>query len=162
MNRVRRTSPIRVATLLTIGLLVGIVLRTLAAELGWTVPRVGWAAAVVLLFCAAAVALLARNTWQSLHTHKRRMISDHGVKLLAIAKSSIIVGSLFGGFYGGIALAYVRDWDTPFGQDRVLQGGAAAITGILLLVAALFLERALQVPGSDDDDSPTGSASSAA
>jgi hypothetical protein len=91
------------------------------------------------------------------------MTSDHGVKMLALSRSSLIVGGLFGGGYGGYALSFVPDLDTPLGSARVWHAGAAAVAGALLVVAALLLERACHIPGGDDEDpEANGAAASAA
>ncbi len=162
MRNVRRSSPLGVAALLGVAIIAGAMLRPLAERLGGTVPVPGWTAAMVLSLAAATVGLLAWNTWQSLHRRRQRMTSDHGMKMLATAKASIIVGGLFGGFYVGIAAAFLRSFAYDSGRDRVLQGGAAGLAGIALLVAALLLERALHLPGDDDEDTAKGTASTPA
>ena len=87
------------------------------------------------------------------------MTSDHGVKMLALSRSSLIVGGLFGGGYGGYALSFVPISTPPLGSARVWHAGAAAVAGVLLVVAALLLERACHIPGGDDEDpEPNGAA----
>lgn len=159
----RRTTAVHVAALVAIGLLVGALVRPVSVRMGASPPRPGWLVAVLLAALAVLVGFLAWSTWQSLHRRKQRMTSQHAITLLALAKACGIVGGLSTGVYGGIALSFVRDWDTLFGRDRVLQGGTAAVTGVLLLVAALVLEWALRVPqGEDeDDDAPPGAATAA-
>jgi hypothetical protein len=75
----------------------------------------------------------------------------------------LIVGALFGGGYGGFALSFVPDLDTQLGSARVWHAGTAAVAGLLLVVAALLLERACHIPeGDDEDPEPNGAAASAA
>jgi nitrate/nitrite transporter NarK len=159
----RRTTAVHVAALVALGLLLGSIVRPLTLRLGGTPPRPGWLVGVLLLALAILAGVLAWSTWQSLHQRKQRMTSQHAMTLLALAKACGIVGALSFGAYGGFALAFVRDWDTVFGRDRVLQGGSAAVAGLLLLVSALLLERALHVPQPDeeDDDAPPGAATAA-
>jgi hypothetical protein len=158
-----RTTAVHVAALVALGLLLGAMVRPVSIRLGASPPRPGWLVTLLLVGLAAVVAALAWSTWQSLHRRQQRMTSQHAVTLLALAKACAIVGGLSIGLYGGLALSFVRDWDTMFGRDRVLQGGAAAVAGLLLLVGALLLERALHVPQPDeeDDDAPPGAAASA-
>jgi hypothetical protein len=80
--------------------------------------------------------------------------------MLALSRSCVIVGALFAGGYGGFALAFVNDLDTPLGHERAVNGGVAALAGLLLLVAALLLERACRLP-EDDDEEPAGEATPA-
>jgi len=119
-------------------------------------PQVGWAPAVALAVGAVVLGLLAWSTWQALHKRHERMTSDHGIKLLALAKASSLVGAIVAGGYGGYALAFTDAWQTPLGHDRVVHGSAAALAAVLLVVAALLLERALRVPGDDDEDEQHG------
>lgn len=159
----RRATPLLVVGLVGSGVIVGVLVRPLAARFDVTPPQVGWGPATMLFVFAVLIGGLAWNTWQSLHKKHERMTSDHGVKMLALSRSSLIVGGIFGGLYGGFALSYVRDLDTSSGPERVWHAGSAAVAGLLLVAAAFLLERACHIPGSDDDDPETdGAAASAA
>lgn len=152
MTSAGRTTAVHVAALVAVGLLLGAVVRPIAVRLGASPPRPGWVVAVLLAGTALVVAAIAWSTWQSLHQRRQRMTSQHAITLLALAKACSVVGGLSVGFYGGFALAFVRDWDTLFGRERVLQGGGAAVAALLLLVAALLLERTLHLPQPEDED----------
>ena len=151
MNRVRPTSALLVVALIGTGLVVGRLIPPLIVRLDGNVPRLGWAAPLTLVLAAVLVGTLAWNTWQTLHKKHERMTSDHAIRMLAIAKSCVVVGALVAGVYAGFALAFIDSWDVPLGKERVVRGGAAAIASLLLLTAALLLERACRVPGDDDD-----------
>lgn len=157
MNRVRPTSALLVVALIGSGLVVGRLIPPVIVRLDGSVPRLSWAAPLTLLLAAALVGAFAWNTWQALHKKHQRVTSDYGIKMLAIAKSCVVVGSLVAGVYTGFALAYLDSIDSPLGKERVVRGGAAAIAGLLLLVAALLLERACRLPG-DDDEGKSGKA----
>jgi hypothetical protein len=147
----RRTSARLVLAAVTIGLVIGLLVRPVSERLDASPPRVGWGPATTLFVVALIVGALAWSTWQSLHKKHQRMTSDHGVKMLALSRSCAIVGSLFAGGYGGFAVTFLGDLDTPLGEERALTAGAAAGAGILLLVAALLLERACRLPEDDDE-----------
>lgn len=161
MNNVKRATPLLVVGLVGAGAIVGALIRPLNMRFGTTPPQVGWAAATMLFAVAVIVGALAWTTWQSLHKKKERMTSEHGVKLLALSRSSLIVGGFFGGGYLGYALSYIHDIDTPLGRDRVWHSGVAAVAALLLLVAALLLERACRIPGGEDDDPTSGNGAAA-
>jgi hypothetical protein len=146
--------------LIAIGLLIGLLVRPVADRLESSPPRVGWGAATTLFVVAVVVGSLAWSTWQSLHKKHQRMTSDHAAKMLALSRSCVIVGALFAGGYGGFALAFVGDLDTPLGQERAVHGGVAALAGLVLLVTALLLERACRLP-EDDDEETAGDATPA-
>lgn len=159
----KRATPLFVVALIGGGIITGTLVRPLAARMDATPPQIGWGPATMLFTIAVLIAGVAWNTWQSLHKKHERMTSDHGVKMLALSRSCLIVGGLFGGGYGGYALSFVPDLDTPLGSARVWHAGAAAVAGVLLIVAALLLERACHIPGADDEDpEPNGAAASAA
>ena len=149
MRPVRRTSALNVAVWVAIGLVVGLLVRPIAVRLDASPPRVGFGAAATLFVVAVVVGALAWSTWQSLHKKHERMTSDHAAKMLALSRSCAIVGALFAGGYGGFALAFINDLDTPLGHERAVNGGVAALAGLLLLVAALLLERACRLPEDD-------------
>ena len=160
MRPARRASTLYVAGWVAIGLVIGLLVRPIADRLESSPPRVGWGAATTLFVVAIVVGSLAWSTWQSLHKKHERMTSDHAAKMLALSRSCVIVGALFAGGYGGFALAFVGDLDTPLGQERAVNGGVAALAGLVLLVAALLLERACRLP-EDDDDETAGDATPA-
>jgi len=148
----RRTSAFQVTAWVAIGLVIGLLVRPLALALDSSPPRVGWGAATTLSVVAVIVGSLAWSTWQSLHKRHERMTSDHAAKMLALSRSCVIVGALFAGGYGGFALAFVGDLDTPLGLERAVNGAVAALAGLALVVAALLLERACRLPEGDDDE----------
>ncbi len=151
MNRVRPTSALVVVALIGAGLVGGRLIPPLIVRLDGNVPRLTWAAPLTLLLAAILVGTFAWNTWQTLHKKHERMTSEHGLRMLAIAKACIVVGALVAGVYGGFVLAFIDATDTPLGKERVVRGGAAAVASLLLLVAALLLERACRVPGDDEE-----------
>jgi hypothetical protein len=159
----KRATPLFVVALIGAGIIFGTLVRPVAARMDVTPPQIGWGPATMLFTIALLIAALAWNTWQSLHKKHERMTSDHGVKMLALSRSSLIVGGLFGGGYGGYALSFVPNLDTPLGAARVWHSGAASVAGVLLVVAALLLERACHIPGGDDEEpEANGAAASAA
>jgi hypothetical protein len=109
----KRATPLLVVAVVGAGIIVGTLVRPLAARMDATPPQIGWGPATMLFTFALLIAAMAWNTWQSLHKKHERMTLDHGVKMLALSRSSLIVGGLFGGGYGGYALSFVPDLDTP-------------------------------------------------
>lgn len=163
MRQIRRATPLFVVALLAWGVIFGSLVRPLAIRMGESAPQVTWGPAMIFFATAVFVGALAWLTWQSLHRKHERMTSDHGMKMLALSRASLIVGGLFAGAYGGYAVSFVRDRDTPLGSDRFWHSGIAAVAALLLVAAALLLERACRIPGGDDEDpEPDGAAASAA
>lgn len=157
MSTVRRTSALSLTVMGGAGLVAGRLVRTVIESLERSAPRVGWSAALTLLLAAAVLSAFAWTTWQSLHKRGERMTADHGIKMLALAKASALVGALFSGGYFGYALAFADAFHTPLGKERVIHSGLAGVAGLLVMIASLLLERALQVPGEDEDGKGGGS-----
>lgn len=154
----RRTPLLRVVGLAVVGFAGGRLMPPLVVRADGTVPQVSWLAAILLSLATLLVGGLAWSTWQSLHHKKQRMASAHALRLLALAKSGIVVGALVAGFYAGYAVAYVDVWDVELGRERVVHSGAAAIAAVLLVIASLLLERACVVPSDGEDDDRSGTA----
>jgi hypothetical protein len=152
-----------VVALLGAGVIFGSLVRPVFTWLGASAPQVTWGPAIMFFVTALLVGALAWATWQSLHKKHERMTSDHGVKMLALSRASLIVGGLFTGAYAGYAISFARDLDTPLGNDRVWHSAFAAFSALLLVAASLLLERACRIPGGEDDDlNGNGAAASAA
>lgn len=152
MNRMRRTSALWAVSVIALGVVLGRLTPPIIIRFDGTVPRVSWAAGLLLFGAAVGVGVMAYNTWQSLHKKKSRMTSQHAVTMLSVAKAGTAVGALIAGFYIGFALTYLDDLDTMLGRERVIHGAVAAVASILLLIASLLLERACIVPHDEDDD----------
>jgi drug/metabolite transporter (DMT)-like permease len=157
MKLARPTSVLLVVSLLAIGVVVGRLAPPVIVRLDGTPPRLGWVAPLTLLGAALVVGGYAWNTWQSLHKKHERMTADHGIMMLSLAKSCAVVASLVAGLYGGFALAFVDNLDSMLGEERFVRGLAASVASLLLLIAALLLERACRLPEDDDEDGNTGS-----
>lgn len=157
MSSVRRTSVLNLTALGGVCLVIGRLIPPTIESFGGNAPRIGWSAAITLLIAALIVGVIAWNTWQSLHKRHERMTSDRGIQMLSLAKASALVGAVFAGLYLGYALAFIDALNTDFGRERAIHAGFAGLAGIVMIVAALLLERALRVPG-DDEDGKGGSA----
>lgn len=152
MSTVRHTSALSLTATGGAGVVAGRLFRTVIEAFDGAAPRVGWPASVSLLFAAGVLGGFAWNTWQSLHKRRERMTSDHGIKMLALAKASALVGALVAGGYLGYALAFADAFETSFGKERVIHAGLASVAGLLVMIAGLLLERALRIPEDEDED----------
>lgn len=73
-------------------------------------------------------------------------------RLVALAKSSILLGSLAVGIFGGFALALLDRLHASAARTDALTAVGTAGAGVLLLVAAVLLEYACRVPDDEDSD----------
>lgn len=154
MRHVRPTPALHVVVAVAVGLAIGTSVPEIALRTGNVAPRPGWVAAILLTALAIGLASTARGTWRNLREDKRSIHSELGVRLLAVAKASALVGALFLGAYGGYALMYLDAMSTAYGRERVIQSALAALAGLAVIVTALWLERTLRLP--EDDEPPPG------
>jgi hypothetical protein len=68
-------------------------------------------------------------------------------------------GAVVAGFYSGVAIALASMWDVPYVRERIVVSVAAVGGSVLVVLAALWLERVCRLPPSDsdtdtDDDDP--------
>ncbi|WP_433890172.1 DUF3180 domain-containing protein [Streptomyces sp. CA-111067] len=126
-----------------------------------TLPGVPVAAPVVLLLIAVALFATALSLRARLRAQRERRPGAKGVDPLAAARvvvfgqASALVAALVVGMYGGTGLflvMYRLDMDPR--RHQAIYAGFAVLAGILVVVAAMFLERVCKLP-EDDDKAPT-------
>lgn len=154
MAPAQRSSAWFVTGILMVGLVVGRALPPLVVRMSSEVPVPDWSPAVVLALGSIVVVGIAWQTWRSLHRDKKTIASRHAIRVLAIAKSAIIVGAVFAGGYFGFALAFLGV-ESELGEIRFWRGLAAGIAGLMLLAAALALEWTCKLPDDDEDEADT-------
>ena len=64
----------------------------------------------------------------------------------ALAMASSRAGAIIGGFYLGVVLASVNEWNAESGQERVLIGSANIVAALVITLTGLWLERACRLP----------------
>lgn len=138
------------------GLVLGWLLRPLSIRLNDVAPTVGWAPVLALFLAAAILAAVAWSTYRSLHPRDGRprpgIDPTHAVNRLVLAKSSALVGAFVGGGYLGYALSWWGVTQSPLAQERMVQSLVAGLGGVLIVAAALLLERACRVRRDDGAD----------
>lgn len=149
-------TPTRPSTLLTagvVGLVVGFGLGSLLDRLGYGLPRVSWVAVGLLLFLAVLLVVATRRARAWVSGDRPQQPGDALVmgRLVALAKAGSVFGTLMAGGYLGLAAVGLDRVDTDYGRDHVLWAVGGAVAAVAVLVAALVLERTLQLPGDGAD-----------
>jgi hypothetical protein len=156
----------RVGTLLAIAaLLAGVVY--LAAELAYgSLPQPPVSASVTVVLLALAELALAKvvrdrvqHRLDSRGRPPRRVLHPLQVaRAAALAKASSLTGAaVLGGYAGLFAWTAPRADVLSAAADDAPVAGATAMAGLLLVVAALLLERACRVPEPPDGATGLGS-----
>jgi hypothetical protein len=149
-----------------------VVLAVLAAAVGWAAVRlvdafadrslsVPWTMPVAMVLLAVALALWARGTRNRLAGRPGTTPMDPllAARSAALAMAASRVGALVVGFYAGVGLALAPGWEIPGIRARVVTAGVTVAAALLVILAALWLERVCRVkddePPRDDEDDDT-------
>lgn len=113
-------------------------------------PLITWLPAGLLFFAAAVLAVTARATHQAMVGVRERPPAHEMVNRFVLARACALVGALVAGGYAGYALSWVGV-GVELASERMWRSGVASIGGVVLTVAAVFLERACRVRSDDDE-----------
>ena len=114
-----------------------------------TAPFVTWTQPAALAAYAVALGIVAWLTWRSLHVRGERLEPHRAVNRFVLGRASALVGALAAGGYAGYAVSWLGVGAELAGQ-RVWRSLVAAGMALLVVVAALLLERACRVRGDDE------------
>jgi uncharacterized protein (DUF983 family) len=143
-----------------------------AAAVGWLmlsifkyslVPLLPWSPVIVLAAIATVEGVLAQNTSARIQRKPGTARVDPlaVARYVALAKASSVVGALWAG-YSASLLTWLATETTQEARDDRPVAIAGLVVGALLVVAALWLERACRVPpdpdrqDDNDADRPSG------
>lgn len=144
-----------------------VAIAVVLAAVGWGVTRlvdafagrslpVPWTAPAVMVVLAIALALWARGT-------RDRLARKPGTKPMeplvaarsaALAMAASRTGAVVAGFYVGVAIALAPMWEVAYVRERVIVSLVAVVGAVLVVLAALWLERVCRIPPQDDDLDP--------
>lgn len=119
---------------------------------GMPVP---WTAAATLGILAVALLFWALGT--------RRRLRDGQVdpfvatRTAALAMAASRTGAIATGVYAGFLVWFVGQWFVEASRGRAIASAAAVVAGVLVVAAALWLERICRIKGNGDDDDDGGS-----
>lgn len=148
-----------------------VALGVLAAALGWAATHlvdtfanrtlaVPWTMAVVMAMLAFALVLWARGTRARLagRPGTRPIEPLVAARTAALALAASRTGALVAGFYAGVVVALLPDWSIDPVRTRVITALVTIVAALLVVAAALWLERICRLPPDDprdasDDDS---------
>lgn len=114
-------------------------------------PALAPVSLALLAVVLAAMAYVVRGKVRGTRTAGRPMHAMQVARAAVVAKASSLGGALVAGVYGGIFLwTFARRGEVAtYGEDARVSGLAAA-AALLIVVAALVLERACRTPKDED------------
>lgn len=134
-----------------VGLVGGWLLHPVAESWTGTAPVVTWGQPLALLLVAAILGYTARATWRAVQARGEGLAPHQAVNRLVLARACALVGALLAGGYLGYAVSWLG-LEAELAGQRVIRSAAAGVAGILIVVAALLLERACRVRSDDESD----------
>lgn len=114
---------------------------------------VPWTSPAALALLALAIALWTRSI-------RARLAGKEGTKPVpaivaarttALAMAGSRVGAFFAGFYLGVVIELLRSLDVKAARESAIAAGACVVAGVLVAIAALWLERSCQLPDPPPD-----------
>jgi hypothetical protein len=132
------------------GLVGGWLVHSVTERLGGTAPLVSWLQPLALLLVAGILGFTAYSTRRIVRQRPDLLLPHQAVNRLVLARACALVGALGLGGYLGYALSWVGN-EAELADERILRSGAASFAGVLIVVAALLLERACRVDSDDDE-----------
>lgn len=147
-HRLRPTAPGLLVGLGCVALVLGWGLRQGSLAFGWPEPDVPWVA-VGLVFVIALCAAVAAYQTSRAQQAGVRLEPHRAVNRLVVGKAMALVGAVIAGGYAGFALAQLGTVSQLAGT-RMLHAALAALGGLAVVAAALWLEHACRVPRDRD------------
>jgi hypothetical protein len=147
-------TPTRPGSLALVALVACVAAWALAKRFYGDIPALTWFPALTLALLAILELIAARSTKARI---ERRGDAPPPEPLLvarfaALAKASSLGGALFAGVYGGLLVYLVSQRDRlAAASDDLPECAGGLIAGVLLVAAALWLERACRIPDRPED-----------
>jgi len=145
--------PTRAAPLVVAALVAAAAAWLLVTTSYSVIPPLPWSPTAVLTGLGVLEGYLALNTRQRIERRPGRDPVDPlaVARFAVLAKASSLVGSIFGGFFAGLVAWLIVEGTRAANND--LPAAIGGLVGsIVLVIAALLLERACRVPKRDDED----------
>ncbi len=144
----RPTPPVVLAGWAVVGLAGGWLVHPLAERISGTAPIVSWLQPLALFLVVAILGVTAQATWRTVQVRRERLLPHQAVNRLVLARACAFVGALAAGGYLGYALSWLGV-EAELADQRLVRSLVASAGSVLVVVAALLLERACRV--RDDD-----------
>ncbi|MGH3656513.1 MAG: DUF3180 domain-containing protein [Micromonosporaceae bacterium] len=151
--------PTRPATLFVVALAAAATSWVLIGRYYGEVPQLTWLPAGTLLLLAIIEAIAARiiKRWVERRPGTEPIDPLAVARFVVLAKASSVAGALFFGLYGGVLVwVWAESSTTPAVANDLAPAAEGLGASLLLVAAALFLERCCRIPkprpDQDEDD----------
>lgn len=142
------------ATLAGISVVLGMALADLFDQLSGRMLPVPWSSVVTMTVVALALLGWAWSFRRRLRAAEAPIDPFVAVRTAALAMAASRAGAIIAGLFAGIGLWYSFDLSIPLARERALLCVGGVVASLVLVLAALWLERICRLP--DDQDPPGG------
>jgi hypothetical protein len=136
-----------------------VIAALVAAAAGWLLlsffyndwPAPPWLPAIALVALAIAEGFLAQNTAARVQRKPGALpVEPLAVaRYVVLAKASSLAGAMYGGYSVGLLAFFVLE-PTKFAREAVPAAAGGVLASLILIAAALWLERSCRVPDQPD------------
>jgi hypothetical protein len=148
-----RMGPTRPSTLIVAGLAAAGLAWLLISSFYQEIPELPWLPTVIITGLAVLEGYAAANTQARIERRPGREPVDplSVARFVVLAKASSMAGAIFAGFYAGLT-GWLLVERTRSAENDVPAASATLAASLLLVAAALWLERSCRVPKRPDDE----------
>jgi hypothetical protein len=139
-----------IVVMIAIGMIPGWLYGVFSSSQSWATPASGWYQAGLYLILALGLAATAWGTARSRSGRNRRLSARVAVNRFVMGRAAAVVASLMTGAYLGFALSWWRS-TSELAERRIGNALVTSATSLLVVFAALALERACRVPKPPQD-----------
>ena len=117
-------------------------------------PPLPWTAVPALLILAIAESFSGRNLRARIQGRRggKPLAPIAVARMAALAKASSLGGAVFGGFGAGFLVYTLGSIDKAVPRRDAISAGVTLASAIVLVAAALYLERCCRAPAPPDDE----------
>jgi len=117
-------------------------------------PPLPWTAVPALLILAIAEGFSGRNLRARIQGRRggKPLAPIAVARMAALAKASSLGGAVFGGFGAGFLVYTLGSIDKAVPRRDAISAGVTLASAIVLVAAALYLERCCRAPAPPDDE----------
>jgi hypothetical protein len=121
-------------------------------------PPLPWTAVPALLVLALAEGFSARNLRARIQGRRggKPLAPIAVARMAALAKASSLAAAVFGGFGAGFLVYTLGSIDKSVPRNDAISAGVTLVSAIVLVVAAMYLERSCRAPAPPDDEDRDG------
>lgn len=141
-------------TVFTVAFAVAFTGIRMAVDAGLTPPAAPWLTLVLIVFLAGALLVRGRGVKKFVAHEDTSMTALGAARTLVLAKTSLLVGSLIGGYFAAQLLLALVHPPAPIRGELLLSAGVGLGICVVLVVIAMLVESWCRIDPPENEDGP--------